>query len=296
MRGFSILRLQRLAGTEALPTVVGGTASLPASDFGEGICPWPPADEWALPDGDDAALAGVSIYQLTWQERRVHKWGAEALLRGDAPSGHTTATFGSTKNEGWGLTTDGAALIESDGSSYLHWWGAEPVDGAMPSLGRKSVVDRVRSAGVSRPDGVRFGERVEKLNELEYVHGWVLGNVWYQPQVAIIHPGTGAVVQYLDFSPLVAANRAPPADCLNGLAYTTRLDVDATLPPESGSERVARVPWGGRLWLTGKYWSHLYEIELGGLVEADTIADFKDLPTGFTPAARRAHAKGGRRA
>jgi hypothetical protein len=116
--------------------------------------------------------------------------------------------------------------------------------------------------------GSGFGRSspVSDLNELEYAHGWVLANIWYDPRVAIIDPGTGSVVWYLDFAPLLAENQADPgADCLNGLAYTMRLGLGGNTP---GGDGVATEAWGGRLWVTGKRWGRIYEVELGGLVDA----------------------------
>ena len=48
-----------------------------------------------------------------------------------------------------------------------------------------------------------------------------------------------------------------------------------------------------RLWVTGKWWSRVYELELGGLVDAAALADLGDAAgTGV----RRARAAGAKRA
>lgn len=145
---------------------------------------------------------------------------------------------------------------------------------------RLEVVDAVNprdlklQARVSRSvrgrDLPGLGSPQRALNELEFVHGWVFANIWYDNHVAIIHPGTGHIVWYLDFTQLAMENRMYPSDCLNGLAYTMRLDV---ADPEGAESKIASEPWKGRLWLTGKYWSNIYEVELTDLVLASELTD-----------------------
>lgn len=114
------------------------------------------------------------------------------------------------------------------------------------------------------------GSQQGALNELEFIHGWVFSNIWYDNHVAIIHPGTGQVVWYLDFTQLVLENTRYPSDCLNGLAYTMRLDIAES---DGAEPIIASEPWKGRLWVTGKYWSNIYEIELTDLVLATELID-----------------------
>ena len=78
------------------------------------------------------------------------------------------------------------------------------------------------------------------LNELEYICGEVWANVWKTDLIARIDPDTGQVVAWIDLSGLPAG---PGADVLNGIAY----------------DRVSN-----RIYVTGKYWSTLYQIELVG--------------------------------
>ncbi len=80
---------------------------------------------------------------------------------------------------------------------------------------------------------------VKDLNELEYIKGFVYANVWQTDRIAIIDPQTGQITAWLDLHDL--AVKHPQADVLNGIAYDTQ---------------------GERLFVTGKFWSALYEIEL----------------------------------
>jgi len=279
-------------------SLVGGkysiiqAVSLPHEMFGEGVALWPG-------DGLESEGEDTTVLQLTWTNGKVYTWEADSL------AAREEVGFTSTRNEGWGLTSNGEdALVMSDGSSKLHFWnpdresyrggsmqqnrGVVSVVDATPreshvSLPSEALPDDASEGGwypsvdpqnplvpVNRPTilggGFTVGSPLERLNELEWVHGWVLSNVWYDSRIAIIDPNSGAAVWYLDFAPLYAENAGK--DCLNGIAYTMLVDA-------AGEEGVvgspADKPWGGRLWITGKYWNYLYEIELGGLVPVEKL-------------------------
>ena len=88
---------------------------------------------------------------------------------------------------------------------------------------------------------VRDGaQAVAKLNELEIVKGEIWANVWQTDRIARIEPrrpGHG-----LDRPDRVARPRARhPVDVLNGIAYDAEAD---------------------RLFVTGKLWPKLFEIEV----------------------------------
>ncbi len=124
---------------------------------------------------------------------------------------------------GWGLTSDGKQLIMSDGTATLRF-----IDPATFQVRRQVAVR----------DGTR---RVTQLNELEYVDGEVYANIWYEDRIARIAPATGLVVGWLDLAGLFpAAQRPHPDAVLNGIAYD---------------------PQQRRLFVTGKHWPHLFEIQ-----------------------------------
>jgi glutaminyl-peptide cyclotransferase len=87
------------------------------------------------------------------------------------------------------------------------------------------------------------GRPVDQLNELEYIDGQVYANVWQTDRIVRIDPATGRVTAVIDLAGLLpAADReSGQVDVLNGIAY------DAT---------------GDRLFITGKLWPKLFEIEL----------------------------------
>jgi glutamine cyclotransferase len=83
---------------------------------------------------------------------------------------------------------------------------------------------------------------VEHLNELEFVKGEVLANVWQTDRVARIDPRTGRVTGWIDFAGLLSpADAARGADVLNGIAYDASTD---------------------RLFVTGKLWPKLFEVKI----------------------------------
>ncbi len=80
---------------------------------------------------------------------------------------------------------------------------------------------------------------VTHLNELEYIDNQIYANIWRTNDIVAIEPKTGSVTARIDLSDL--KDREPRADVLNGIAYD---------------------PLRRRLFVTGKYWSKLYEIKI----------------------------------
>lgn len=126
--------------------------------------------------------------------------------------------------EGWGLTTDGKSLILSDGSATLKFLNPKTFQ-------------------VTRRVAVKAGRKsVTNLNELEYVKGEVWANIWYSDRIARINPETGDVSGWVDLAALWPVSRRPSKEhVLNGIAYDAKSE---------------------RLFVTGKNWPRLYEIEL----------------------------------
>jgi glutamine cyclotransferase len=128
------------------------------------------------------------------------------------------------KGEGWGLTTDGKRLLQSNGSSDLIW--RDPKD--FSEVGRIKVT--------------RYGEPLTNLNELEWIEGKVWANVWLTNTIVVIDPKTGKVESELDLTGL--ANMIPKTgneDVLNGIAYE---------------------PKSKRIFVTGKNWPKLFWIKV----------------------------------
>jgi len=125
--------------------------------------------------------------------------------------------------EGWGLTHNGKHLIVSNGSSELVFLDPESHN----AINRVTVLDK--------------GEPVDRLNELEFVRGEVWANVWFDERIARISPSSGEVLGWIDLTDLYPRSERGYEDVLNGIAFD----------PESE-----------RLFVTGKNWPSLYEVEL----------------------------------
>ncbi len=127
--------------------------------------------------------------------------------------------------EGWGITHDGTHLIMSDGTASLYFLDPE-------TFVEVRTINEVREGG----------KPVAHLNELEYVNGHIYANIWNTDRIVRINPESGLVVGDVDLSGLLPlADRFPPVDVLNGIAYD---------------------PQGSRFFVTGKLWPKLFHIEL----------------------------------
>lgn len=126
--------------------------------------------------------------------------------------------------EGWGLAWDGEHLILSDGSASLQFIDPE---GFVP----------VREIEVT----VR-GQPLNQLNELEYIDGEIWANVWQTDFIVRIDPESGVVNSIVDLTGLSARTELGSSEAvLNGIAWDSE---------------------NRRLFVTGKHWANLFEIEL----------------------------------
>lgn len=163
--------------------------------------------------GEGIALFQGRFYQMTWQSGVGFVYDTNFKPVGGF----------NYNTEGWGLTTDGKTLIQSDGSATLYF--------------RDTKFKVLKTLTVTAE-----GKPVEKLNELEYIKGKIYANVWETNRIAVINPSSGKVEAWLDLSGLALLVRSPdPNAVLNGIAY------------DAG---------GDRLWVTGKLWPYVFEIEV----------------------------------
>ena len=126
--------------------------------------------------------------------------------------------------EGWGITHDGSRLIMSDGSAILRFLDPD-------------TFEQVESIEVHEE-----AKSISLLNELEYINGEIFANIWQSDRIVRINPDTGAVTGWIDLEGLLkSVGGSESADVLNGIAYDAARD---------------------RLFVTGKLWPKLFEIEL----------------------------------
>jgi len=151
-------------------------------------------------------------------------WKTEVGFVFDLGSFKQERKFG-YQGEGWALTQNGKEIIMSDGTSQLRFLDPE----TLKETHRIEV--RLR------------GSPVANVNELEWVKGEIFANVWQTNWILRIDPASGAVVGVVDLQGLLKQSDIVPGqtDVLNGIAYDAKND---------------------RLFVTGKNWPKLFEIQL----------------------------------
>jgi len=165
--------------------------------------------------GEGIVNWGDQIVSLTWRDQVGFRWTLSDFT--EIREFHYTG-------EGWALTTDGQSLIKSDGTPILRFLDPETL------LERREITVTAE------------GQPVKNLNELEWVKGEILANVWTTNRIARIDPKTGNVTGWIDMGLLPEALHGAGRDAvLNGIAYDKEHD---------------------RLFITGKDWPHLYQIRV----------------------------------
>lgn len=131
----------------------------------------------------------------------------------------------SYEGEGWGLTTDGTNLYMSDGTDRI-------------TLRNPANFEPIGSFSVTIG-----GRKATNLNELEWIGGELWANVYLSDTILRIDPKTGKVVGIIDLTGLQSPNdiNLYNTDVLNGIAHD---------------------PATGRIWLTGKNWNKIYQVEI----------------------------------
>ncbi len=127
------------------------------------------------------------------------------------------------EGEGWGLTNCDQWLYMSNGSDTM-----QVRDPASFRI--------IRTIDVHDHQGP-----VTQLNELAWIEGEIWANIFETKTIARINPETGHVIGYLTFDHLpLPGHEHPKQDVFNGIAYD---------------------PKDQSIWVTGKKWSHLYQIQ-----------------------------------
>ncbi len=139
----------------------------------------------------------------------------------------TVGTFNYNQSkQGWGLANDGTKIFKSDGSSKI--WTLD-----ITNLAEQDYIEPTDHSKVT-----------SKLNELEFVNGKIYANNYQVDLISIINPDTGAIEGLVDLRTLkneVQKGLDPANDVLNGIAFKEN---------------------EGRLFVTGKNWNTLFEIEI----------------------------------
>jgi glutamine cyclotransferase len=137
-------------------------------------------------------------------------------------------TFADTVGvEGWGMCFDGQKLYLDDGTTRI-WF-----------LNK----DTYRQTGYV--DVYDDKQAINKINELEYIDGKLYANVYTTDTILVINPKTGAVLQRVDMKNIWPNSKRPAGfdyqnNVLNGIAWDEK---------------------GKRLFVTGKKWPYVYQVE-----------------------------------
>lgn len=141
----------------------------------------------------------------------------------DAQTLQKTGQF-TYQGEGWGLATDGKSLLLSDGTNRIRFLDPNNFN----------VIKSITVLDGKTP--------INELNELEYIKGEIYANVWHDDRVAVIDPESGYVKSWIDFKGLLQPGDVEDEEgVLNGIAYD---------------------PSGNRLFVTGKLWPRIFEVEI----------------------------------
>ena len=166
--------------------------------------------------GEGIAFLNDKVYQLTYKTHVGFIYDAKTFKK--------LGEFKFHSKEGWGMTTNGAQLIMSDGTSNITYLDPESFQPA-------------KILGVTDNNGP-----VTNINELELIRGFLYANQWQTNYILKIDTSSGKVVGKLDLTTLVetARNNYADSEFLNGIAYD---------------------PATGRIYVTGKLWANIYEIK-----------------------------------
>jgi glutamine cyclotransferase len=164
--------------------------------------------------GEGLTQFGGSVFVLTWAE------GVGLVLDSNLTQQERSFTV---QGEGWGMTHDATSLICSNGSNEIRF--LDPKSGAI-----KKVIK------------IFNGELpLMNINELEYVNGELLANIWPTERIARIDPVSGRLLGWILAEGLLPNRLRFKADVLNGIAYDSA---------------------GDRLFLTGKLWPTTFVVRL----------------------------------
>lgn len=167
--------------------------------------------------GEGLTILNNKIYQLSWRENTGFIYNLETMEQTG------TFVYGKSK-EGWGLCNDGKNIYKSDGTDKI--WTLNP-----NTLAEKDYIEIFTNTS-----------QIKSVNELEWVDGKILANIYMQGSIAIINPKNGAVEGVIDLTDLKdKVTQHPELDVLNGIAYKGEPNI---------------------LYITGKNWDKLFKIEI----------------------------------
>jgi glutaminyl-peptide cyclotransferase len=165
--------------------------------------------------GEGITLYDNRIYQVTWQSHVGFVYEKSTFKQINKIYYQT---------EGWGLTTINDKIVMSDGTNVIYFFEPEMF----------TVVSKIEVYDNE--------QKVDSLNELEYINGEIWANIWMTDIIVRIDPATGKVLGYVNLSGILNDPQTDTkVNVLNGIAFDKA---------------------GNRIFVTGKNWPKLFEIKV----------------------------------
>ncbi|MGK0379903.1 glutaminyl-peptide cyclotransferase [Patiriisocius sp. Uisw_017] len=167
--------------------------------------------------GEGLTILNNKVYQLTWREGQGLIYNQKDLSQ--------TGTFKYNQStEGWGLANNGKTIFKSDGTQKI--WTLDS-----KTLAEKGFIEIYTNTS-----------KIDSVNELEWVDGFIFANIYKKNAIAIVDPKNGAVHGVINMKGLKEkVTQHNKLDVLNGIAY-------------KGEKNI--------LYVTGKNWDKLFKIEI----------------------------------
>ena len=172
--------------------------------------------------GEGISIIGDKILMLTYKQ-------PETAYVFDKNTFKVIKTFiNNVGVEGWGMTFDGKKIYFDDSTNRIWFLNKDTYH----QSGYIDVYDNKHA--------------IDSVNELEFVNGKIYSNIYQKDDIIVIDPKTGAVLQHVDMKSLWPEKDRPAHfdddgnNVLNGIAWDEK---------------------GKRLFVTGKKWPYLYQVE-----------------------------------
>lgn len=165
--------------------------------------------------GEGITILNNKVYQLTYKNNEGYVYNADTFKK------EKTFTY-FKKMEGWGLTNDGENLYMSNGTEKIY------------------ILNPDTFKEIDYINVFTNANKIESINELEFIDGKIWANVYGKDAIAIINPKNGAVENIINLKDLKEkVTKHPDLDVLNGIAYNPKTKT---------------------IFVTGKNWDKVFEI------------------------------------
>ncbi|EKE40871.1 hypothetical protein ENUP19_0256G0005 [Entamoeba nuttalli] len=163
--------------------------------------------------GEGIAIINNELFQLTWKNRWVKVYNISNLKE------VRNYRLPFQIKEGWGMTRINQSLGISDGSDQIYIVNPETF----------TIQHLIKVKRGNKP--------LYRINDIEYINGYIFANIWYEDVICVIDLVTGNVISEFWCN----INKSPGEDVFNGLVYDSNKKT---------------------LLMTGKLWNKLYEVVL----------------------------------